>query len=181
MAGNLITLDVRTRKQWRQWLAKHHASSSGIWLVRYKQHSAVKAMPYEDVVREALCFGWVDSLIKRLDDDRYAIKVTPRKPTSKWSDINWRRWNDLKAGHPGMRGVDVAEVPSRPRVKTEMVESWLPSAACRSASSRFSRVAIWFGLRTSAGFLQHDSAEKTSKGSGLVAFDVEFGSPEERA
>jgi uncharacterized protein YdeI (YjbR/CyaY-like superfamily) len=97
MAGNLITLDVRTRKQWRQWLAKHHASSSGIWLVRYKQHSAVQAMPYEDVVREALCFGWVDSLIKRLDDDRYAIKVTPRKPTSKWSDINRRRWNDLKA------------------------------------------------------------------------------------
>jgi uncharacterized protein YdeI (YjbR/CyaY-like superfamily) len=97
MAGNLITLDVRTRKQWRQWLAKHHASSSGIWLVRYKQHSAVKAMLYEDVVREALCFGWVDSLIKRLDDDRYAIKVTPRKPTSKWSDINRRRWNDLKA------------------------------------------------------------------------------------
>jgi uncharacterized protein YdeI (YjbR/CyaY-like superfamily) len=54
-------------------------------------------MSYEDLVCEALCFGWVDSLIKRLDDDRYAIKVTPRKPTSKWSDINRRRWNDLKA------------------------------------------------------------------------------------
>ena len=97
MAGTLITLDVRTRKQWRQWLAKHHASSSGIWLVRHKQHTGVKSMPYEDVVREALCFGWVDSLVKRLDDDRYAIKVTPRKPTSKWSDINRRRWNELKA------------------------------------------------------------------------------------
>jgi uncharacterized protein YdeI (YjbR/CyaY-like superfamily) len=48
-------------------------------------------------VREALCFGWVDSLVKRLGDDRYAIKVTPRKPTSKWSDINRRRWNALKA------------------------------------------------------------------------------------
>ena len=54
-------------------------------------------MAYEDLVREALCFGWVDSLIKRLDDDRYAIKVTPRKPTSKWSDLNRRRWNELKA------------------------------------------------------------------------------------
>jgi uncharacterized protein YdeI (YjbR/CyaY-like superfamily) len=54
-------------------------------------------MPYEDVVREALCFGWVDSLVKRLDDDRFAIKVTPRKPTSKWSDINRRRWSELKA------------------------------------------------------------------------------------
>ena len=96
MAGNLIELDVRTREQWRQWLAKHHASSPGIWLVRHKQHTGVKSMPYEDLVREALCFGWVDSLIKRLDDDRYAIKVTPRKPTSKWSDINRRRWNELK-------------------------------------------------------------------------------------
>jgi len=54
-------------------------------------------MPYEDVVREALCFGWVDSLMKRLDSDRYAIKVTPRKSTSKWSDINRKRWNELIA------------------------------------------------------------------------------------
>ena len=97
MTESLITLDVRTRRQWRRWLAKHHASSPGIWLVRHKQHTAVKAMPYEDVVREALCFGWVDSLIKRLDDDRYAIKVTPRKPASKWSDINRKRWSELKA------------------------------------------------------------------------------------
>ena len=97
MPGNLITLDVRTREQWREWLANHHASSPGVWLVRHKQHTRVKSMPYEDLVCEALCFGWVDSLIKRLDEDRYVIKVTPRKPTSKWSDINRRRWNELKA------------------------------------------------------------------------------------
>jgi uncharacterized protein YdeI (YjbR/CyaY-like superfamily) len=48
-------------------------------------------------VREALCFGWIDSLIKRLDDDRYAIKVTPRQPTSKWSDPNRKRWTELQA------------------------------------------------------------------------------------
>ena len=98
MAESLITLDVRTRVKWRQWLAAHYASSPGIWLVRYKQHSGVKSMPYDEVVREALCFGWIDSLIKRLDDTRYAIKVTPRKTTSKWSDINRRRWQQLKAG-----------------------------------------------------------------------------------
>jgi uncharacterized protein YdeI (YjbR/CyaY-like superfamily) len=97
MTTTLITVDVRTRRQWRAWLAKNHASSPGIWLVRHKQHSSVKSMSYEDVVREALCFGWIDSLIKRLDDDRYAIKVTPRKPTSKWSEINRRRWSELKA------------------------------------------------------------------------------------
>lgn len=97
MAGTLTTIDVRTREQWRRWLAKHHASSAGVWLVRYKQHTGMTSMSYEDLVREALCFGWVDSLVKRLDDDRYAIKVTPRKPTSKWSDTNRRRWNELKA------------------------------------------------------------------------------------
>ena len=94
---DLITLDMGTRERWRQWLATHHASSAGVWLVRHKQHSGVTSMPYEDLVREALCFGWVDSLVKRLDDDRYAIKVTPRKPTSKWSDINRTRWKELEA------------------------------------------------------------------------------------
>jgi uncharacterized protein YdeI (YjbR/CyaY-like superfamily) len=54
-------------------------------------------MPLEDAAREALCFGWIDSLIKRLDGDRYAVKVTPRQPTSRWSDINRRRWMELKA------------------------------------------------------------------------------------
>jgi len=54
-------------------------------------------MAYEDLVCEALCFGWIDSLVKRLDEERYAIKVTPRTPTSKWSAINRKRWNQLKA------------------------------------------------------------------------------------
>jgi uncharacterized protein YdeI (YjbR/CyaY-like superfamily) len=65
--------------------------------VFYKRHTGEKSIPHEDAVREALCFGWVDSLIKRLDDHRYAIKVTPRRPTSKWSAINRRRWMELRA------------------------------------------------------------------------------------
>ena len=63
----------------------------------YKAHTRVTSIPYEDTAREALCFGWIDSLIKRLDDDRYALKVTPRQPTSKWSDTNRKRWTKLKA------------------------------------------------------------------------------------
>jgi len=114
MAERLINLDVRTRQRWRQWLAKHHASSAGIWLVRHKQHTAVNSMSYEDLVCEALCFGWVDSLIKRLDNKRYAIKVTPRKPTSKWSDINRRRWKELKAaGLLALAGLNAAPTANR--------------------------------------------------------------------
>ena len=97
MTAELATLRLRNRQQWRAWLAKHHASSPGVWLVFYKAHTGVKSIPSKDVVQEALCFGWIDSLIKRLDDDRYAVKVTPRQPTSKWSDINRQRWRNLKA------------------------------------------------------------------------------------
>ncbi len=66
-------------------------------MVFRKSHTGAKSIPYEDSVREALCFGWIDSLIKRLDDDRYARKFTPRQPSSKWSDLNRRRWAELKA------------------------------------------------------------------------------------
>jgi uncharacterized protein YdeI (YjbR/CyaY-like superfamily) len=123
MARNLITLDVRAREQWRQWLARHHTSSPGVWLVRHKQHTGIKSMSYEDLVREALCFGWIDSLVKRLDDDRFAIKVTPRKPASKWSDINRRRWNELKtAGHLAAAGLDAAPTANRYAPRPEIPE-----------------------------------------------------------
>ena len=75
---------------------EHHGASPGVWLVFHKDHTGVKSVAYEEAVRQALCFGWIDSLIKRLDEDRYARKLTPRRPTSKWSDINRRRWAALK-------------------------------------------------------------------------------------
>ena len=96
MTAELETLQLPSRRRWRAWLTKHHASSPGIWLVFYKAHTGIKSIPYEDAVREALCFGWIDSLVKRLDENRYAIKMTPRKPTSKWSNLNRKRWRELK-------------------------------------------------------------------------------------
>lgn len=90
-------MELRSREHWRKWLGKHHASSPGLWLVFYKAHTGKKNIAYEDMVREALCFGWIDSLVKRLDDDRYLLKLTPRKPTSRWSNPNRKRWAELKA------------------------------------------------------------------------------------
>ena len=121
--ASLVTLDVRTRAEWRRWLAKHHASSPGIWLLRHKQHTGVESMPYEDLVREALCFGWIDSLVKRVDDDRFAIKVTPRKPTSNWSDINRKRWKQLEAdgllAAPGLAAAPTGKrYAARPTIPT---------------------------------------------------------------
>jgi uncharacterized protein YdeI (YjbR/CyaY-like superfamily) len=89
-------MEVRNRSHWRAWLKENCASSPGVWLVYFKDHTGVESVPYEDSVCEALCFGWIDSLIKRLDDDRYARKFTPRKPESKWSESNRKRWAELE-------------------------------------------------------------------------------------
>jgi len=85
------TLRVESRDAWRAWLAEHHTSESELWLVFYKGHTGEKNVPYGALVEEALCFGWIDSLIKRLDDDRYLRKFTPRRPGSPWSASNKAR------------------------------------------------------------------------------------------
>ena len=97
MTPPMEELEVGTRRAWRRWLERHHASSLCVWLVFHKDHTGVPSVPYDEAVREALCFGWIDSLIKRLDDDRYARKFTPRKPGSRWSDSNRTRWAELEA------------------------------------------------------------------------------------
>jgi uncharacterized protein YdeI (YjbR/CyaY-like superfamily) len=121
VTADVITLDVHTRADWRRWLAKNHASSPGIWLIRHKRQTGVASMPYDDLINEALSFGWVDSLVKRLDDSCYAIKVTPRKPTSKWSDINRKRWKQLQAAGllaaPGLAAAPTAKTYApRPQI-----------------------------------------------------------------
>jgi uncharacterized protein YdeI (YjbR/CyaY-like superfamily) len=89
-------LYVKTRKEWREWLNKNHNKSSGIWLVFYKKHTGKAALEYDDAVEEALCFGWIDSIIKKIDDEKYARKLTPRKADSRWSEINKKRIAKLR-------------------------------------------------------------------------------------
>jgi uncharacterized protein YdeI (YjbR/CyaY-like superfamily) len=91
------TLRVATLGEWRDWLDDHHASEPEVWLVYYRKGTGVPSIVHSDALDEALCFGWIDSLIKRLDDKRYAIKFTPRKPDSRWSDVNRKRYAVLKA------------------------------------------------------------------------------------
>lgn len=92
------TLRVQSVGQWREWLEEHQASASEVWLVFYKRHTGVASVGYQDALDEALCYGWVDSLVKRLDDRRYALKFTPRRADSRWSDKNRKRYAELKAG-----------------------------------------------------------------------------------
>ena len=80
-------------------------------------------MSYEDLVREALCFGWVDSLIRRLDENIYSIKVTPRQPASKWSDSNRKRWKELQAaGLLAAPGLESAPTENRYAPKPKIPE-----------------------------------------------------------
>jgi len=95
-AKPIKTLDVRSRAQWHAWLEKHHASVAEIWLVFHKRHTGKNGVDREASIEEALCFGWVDSLVRRLDDARYAVKFTPRKPDSRWSDVNRKRYASLE-------------------------------------------------------------------------------------
>jgi uncharacterized protein YdeI (YjbR/CyaY-like superfamily) len=98
MSGkDLKCLEPRSRKSWQRWLEKRHTSEAGIWLVFRKGRSQGKRLTYEEAVEEALCFGWIDSILKKLDEDRYARKFTPRKPGSRWSTLNRRRYEDLKS------------------------------------------------------------------------------------
>jgi len=88
---------VRTLEKWRDWLTQHHSSVSEVWLIFYKRHTGLASIAYKDARDEALCFGWVDSLVKRLDDRRYAQKFTPRRADSRWSAVNRKRYAELKA------------------------------------------------------------------------------------
>jgi len=83
------------RDTWRCWLEEHGDSEQEVWLVYYKAASGKPTLSYQDSLEEALCFGWIDSIIKRIDDDTYARKFTPRRPGSIWSKSNIARVNRL--------------------------------------------------------------------------------------
>jgi uncharacterized protein YdeI (YjbR/CyaY-like superfamily) len=79
---------LQDRKDWHRWLDENYGTKKGVWLIFYKAHTGKPSIPYEDAVEEALSYGWIDSIIKKVDEERYARKFTPRKPHSKWSDSN---------------------------------------------------------------------------------------------
>jgi len=84
-------LTFETREDFRRWLEANHQSSKGIWLVYFKKHTKTQSIHYNEAVEEALCFGWIDSKVKSIDDQRYQQVFTPRNPKSVWSKLNKER------------------------------------------------------------------------------------------
>lgn len=85
----------KNRKQWRKWLEKNHQTSPGVWFTYYKKETGKPRVSYAEAVEEALCFGWIYSLPRKLDEERTMLKFTPRKPKSVWSQLNKTRIEKL--------------------------------------------------------------------------------------
>ena len=101
-------LYVTNRDDWREWLEKNYETEKEIWLVYYKKHTGKPSVPYTDSVEEALCFGWIDSIIKRIDDEKYVRKFTPRKEKSRWSALNVKRVKKMiNTGKMKPRGLEL--------------------------------------------------------------------------
>lgn len=125
----MTLLEVSTRLDWRKWLEKHHDSEREVWLVFRKKHTGEATLDYTEAIEEALCFGWVDSLVKRLDDARFARKFTPRKADSRWSSLNRRRYEDLKSrgllAGPGLERAPTQRSGDAPRPSLSRLPSYI--------------------------------------------------------
>ncbi len=91
------TLLVKNRREWRSWLQRNASSSREIFLIYHKKSSGRPRIAYEDAVEEALCFGWIDGKVNKLDDQRYIQRFSPRRPASRWSALNIKRAKKLIA------------------------------------------------------------------------------------
>jgi uncharacterized protein YdeI (YjbR/CyaY-like superfamily) len=85
------TLYVTAREDFRKWLEKNHKSKKEIWLIQFKKATKKPSINYVEAVEEAICFGWIDGLEKRMDDERYALRFSPRRPKSNWTETNKER------------------------------------------------------------------------------------------
>ncbi len=99
------------RESFRSWLEKNHNESFGIWMIFYRKQKNIECIKYNEALEEALCFGWIDSIIKKVDDDQYVRKFTPRTNISKWSDLNKKVVLSLiekgKMTEAGLKKIDI--------------------------------------------------------------------------
>jgi uncharacterized protein YdeI (YjbR/CyaY-like superfamily) len=104
-------------KEWRKWLAEHHAQSNGVWLRFFKKDSGKKTVVYAEALEEALCYGWIDGQVNKYDAESYIQKFTPRRAKSTWSKRNTaiveRLLQEGKMETAGMQQVELAKADGR--------------------------------------------------------------------
>jgi uncharacterized protein YdeI (YjbR/CyaY-like superfamily) len=115
------TLYITDRKDWRSWLAKNHDREKEIWMVYYRKSSGNPRIPYNDAVEEALCYGWIDSIIKGIDGEKFAQRFTPRNPASRISEMNKERVRILikqkKMTRYGLKAISMVFSPSKDKAE----------------------------------------------------------------
>jgi len=105
------TFYPQTPEQWRDWLRENHSRDNGIWVIQYKKKSGKPSISWSDAVDEALCFGWIDSLKKKLDDESSIQYFGKRKPSSTWSKINKLKIEKLTAeNRMSQAGLDIIKL-----------------------------------------------------------------------
>lgn len=122
-------ISVPDRNAWRSWLEMNHASEDEVWLAYYKKHTGKSSVAYLDSVKEALCFGWIDGLKRRIDDERYAHRFTPRKAKSRWSPLNIRLAEELiRSGEMTKAGIAAFDqrVPYDEKLQKALAAKELP-------------------------------------------------------
>ncbi len=102
-------LSFKNRDEWRKWLEKNYKTAKEVWLVHYKKHVGI-GIQLEETVEEALCFGWIDGKLRRIDEERFMLRYSPRKPNSVWSKYNRERAERLiEAGKMTPAGLSIIE------------------------------------------------------------------------
>ena len=153
MPAELPEIPLGTRQEWRQWLRENHDKSSGIWLVLYKKHTGKPCMSYADIVEECICFGWIDSIIKKLDEDRYARKITPRLDTSNWSEVNKKRVAKLAGTGliepPGQAKIDIAKANSQWNAADPLANLEMPAEFANALAESAEAEEFFAGLAPS--------------------------------
>ena len=92
---DIMELWFRNRSEWRKWLTENGERAGGIWMIMYKKHTGTQSIPYTDAVEEALCYGWIDGRIRRINDEYFVRYFAPRRPGSRWSRYNIERVEKL--------------------------------------------------------------------------------------
>lgn len=166
-------LHVTNRDDWRAWLSQNYDTEKEVWLIHYKRHTGKPRIPYDDAVEEALCFGWIDSLVKKIDDEKFAQKFTPRKRKSKWSEANKKRVGKMiKEGKMKKAGLaKIREAKNNGEwFKTAPVEKKLEVPACirkafatnEKAQDNFNNLANGY-KRQLVGWITSAKKEETRK------------------
>ncbi len=113
MQQNRIEYCPQKRSDWRKWLQKNHAVKQHVWLILYKKNTGKPTITYDEVVEEALCFGWIDSKPNKRDEESYFLFIAPRKPKSVWSALNKKRLEKLfqqnLVKEPGLAKIEAAK------------------------------------------------------------------------